>query len=162
SPGGVFVIGWRLRAAGIALVALAVPGVILGPAAVGAARPASGVGSCTLKNWNASTDPDDAKALPVGHRPQSYKPDNYDCAGAVFAKPGVEFAKFPQPKNLAIKDVTRVARVPVCAGGSCVTQTRAVLAPNAVSDPLAPYFPPFTHFVVLYRENHTFDDYLGD
>ena len=29
-------------------------------------------------------------------------------------------------------------------------------------NPLAPYFPPFTHFVIIYRENHTFDDYLGD
>ena len=25
-----------------------------------------------------------------------------------------------------------------------------------------PYVPPFTHFVILYRENHVFDDYLGD
>jgi len=25
-----------------------------------------------------------------------------------------------------------------------------------------PYIPPFTHFVILYRENHVFDDYLGD
>ena len=32
----------------------------------------------------------------------------------------------------------------------------------AVPNPLAPYFPPFTHFVIIYRENHTFDDYLGD
>jgi phospholipase C len=36
------------------------------------------------------------------------------------------------------------------------------LAPNAAINPLAPYFPPFTHFVIIYRENHTFDDYLGD
>jgi phosphoesterase family protein len=41
-------------------------------------------------------------------------------------------------------------------------------APQAVTqavppaNPLAPYFPPFTHFVIVYRENHTFDDYLGD
>ena len=26
----------------------------------------------------------------------------------------------------------------------------------------SPYFPPFTHFVIIYRESHTFDDYLGD
>ncbi len=25
-----------------------------------------------------------------------------------------------------------------------------------------PYIPPFKHFVILYRENHVFDDYLGD
>jgi len=40
--------------------------------------------------------------------------------------------------------------------------TQAVQQPTQASNPLAPYFPPFTHFVVLYRENHTFDDYLGD
>ena len=34
--------------------------------------------------------------------------------------------------------------------------------PTAAINPLAPYFPPFTHFVIVYRENHTFDDYLGD
>jgi PKD repeat protein len=39
---------------------------------------------------------------------------------------------------------------------------RAVWQPVQASNPLAPYFPPFTHFVMLYRENHTFDDYLGD
>src|SRR5262249_40694477 len=38
-----------------------------------------------------------------------------------------------------------------------------VLAHSAAAiNPLAPYFPPFTHFVIIYRENHTFDDYLGD
>jgi PKD repeat protein len=37
-----------------------------------------------------------------------------------------------------------------------------VWRPAAAVNPLAPYFPPFTHFVVIYRENHTFDDYLGD
>jgi PKD repeat protein len=34
--------------------------------------------------------------------------------------------------------------------------------PAQATNPLAPYFPPFTHFVVIVRENHTFDDYLGD
>ena len=34
--------------------------------------------------------------------------------------------------------------------------------PTAAVNPLAPYFPPFKHFVIIYRENHTFDDYLGD
>src|SRR5438067_2192287 len=40
--------------------------------------------------------------------------------------------------------------------------TRPVLSPTHAVNPLAPYFPPFTHFVLLLRENHTFDDYLGD
>ncbi len=31
-----------------------------------------------------------------------------------------------------------------------------------VADATSPYFPPFTHFVIIYRENHTFDDLLGD
>lgn len=26
----------------------------------------------------------------------------------------------------------------------------------------SPYFPPFTHFVIIVRDGHTFDDYLGD
>ena len=34
--------------------------------------------------------------------------------------------------------------------------------PTKTVNALAPYFPPFTHFVIIYRENHTFDDYLGD
>src|SRR5262249_9820114 len=32
----------------------------------------------------------------------------------------------------------------------------------AVASPTSVFFPPFTHFVLLYKENHTFDDYLGD
>jgi PKD repeat protein len=102
----------------------------------------TGVGSCTLKGWNPSQDPDDAKDLPQGQRPQSYRPDDYDCTGAVFAQPGVEFARFPQPRNFVANN------------------QHAPAAP--ASNPLAPYFPPFTHFVILFRENHTFDDYLGD
>jgi PKD repeat protein len=102
-------------------------------AAAATGHPPTGVGSCTLKGWDPNLDPSDAKDLPPGMRPQTYKPDNYDCTGATFAPPGVEFARFPQPNKAA-----------------------------PTSNPLAPYFPPFTHFVTLYRENHTFDDYLGD
>jgi PKD repeat protein len=39
---------------------------------------------------------------------------------------------------------------------------QTVWEPTTRINPLAPYFPPFTHFVLLLRENHTFDDYLGD
>ena len=64
-------------------------------------HPATGVGSCTLKNWNPGQDADDAKDLPEGSRPQTYKPDDYNCTGAKFATNGVEFAKFPQPHNFS-------------------------------------------------------------
>jgi PKD repeat protein len=111
-----------------------------------ATHTASGVGSCILKGWNPGLDPDDAKDLPDGQRPQTYKPDDYDCTGAVFAAPGVEFARFPQPHNFNING----------------QPTQAAPQAAATSNPLAPYFPPFTHFVILFRENHTFDDYLGD
>src|SRR6516165_11361746 len=132
-----------------------------GPAE-GANRPTTGVGSCTLKGWNPTSDPADAENLPVGHRPQSYKPDNYNCTGAVFAKPGVEFAKFPQPHDYRIinRHTTRLVRT--CKSGACTGQKEAMWRPAAAVSPLTPYFPPFTHFVVIMRENHTFDDYLGD
>ena len=55
------------------------------PAKAAAAHPATGVGSCTLKGWNPSTDPNDAKDLPEGQRPQTYKRDDYNCTGAKFA-----------------------------------------------------------------------------
>jgi PKD repeat protein len=142
---------------------LAVPGLLLSPAvALASHHPATGVGSCTLKGWNPGSDPEDAAALPAGHRPQSYKPDNYNCTGAVFAKPGVEFSKFPQPRNYRITNHATVRLVRSCIGRVCTMTQGTVLAPAAVSNPLAPYFPPFTHFVILFRENHTFDDYLGD
>ncbi|WP_349361998.1 alkaline phosphatase family protein [Streptomyces sp. PH10-H1] len=131
-------------------------GLSTSQAAGGAAHPATGVGSCTLKNWNPSADPGDAKDLPQGARPQGYKPDDYDCTGAKFAAPGVEFAKFPQPHDFRVGNQRPAG--PAGTGGSA--QTRA--AAQAATNPLAPYFPPFTHIVVLYRENHTFDDYLGD
>ncbi len=130
--------------------------------AAGAGHPPTGVGSCTLKSWNPTDDPADATALPEGHRPQSYKPDDYNCTGAVFAKPGVEFAKFPQPHNFRITNRPAVRLVRTCKKGVCTGQLETVLAPAAASNPLAPYFPPFTHFVIIMRENHTFDDYLGD
>ncbi|WP_329056243.1 PKD domain-containing protein [Amycolatopsis sp. NBC_01488] len=133
----------KSRLAIIAGVVLLLGGLGLGPASAGA-RPSTGVGSCTLKNWQPGDDPGDAKDLPEGNRPQSYKGDDYDCSGATFAAPGAEFTKFPQPKNFPNR--------------SGLVQPLATTASN----PLAPYFPPFTHFVVLVRENHTFDDYLGD
>ena len=63
--------------AAAALIALGAS--VAGWAAAGAGgHPATGVGSCTLKGWNPSTDPKDAKDLPFGHRPQTYRGDNYD------------------------------------------------------------------------------------
>lgn len=148
---------------------------------------ATGLGSCTLKGWNPAVDPDDAAHLPIGQRPQTYRPDNYDCSGAKFAPPGVEFAKFPQPHDLAVTNREVAKAVRVCTKGACHTQMTSYYQPvsmtqkgftpsnqsptaaqsvgaqsQAATSPLSPYFPPFTHFVILYRENHTFDDYLGD
>jgi PKD repeat protein len=154
-------IGRKLLIAGVAAAVLSLPGFFLTPAS-GAGHPATGVGSCTLKGWNPSTDPDDAKDLPIGDRHQTYIPDNYNCTGAVFAKPGVEFAKFPQPHNYQIANTQTAQLVRTCKAGACTEQKTPVWKPAQASNPLAPYFPPFTHFVVLYRENHTFDDYLGD
>jgi PKD repeat protein len=114
-------------------------------------HPATGIGSCTLKNWNPDQDPEDAKDLPEGARPQTYKPDDYNCTGAKFAVNGAEFTKFPQPRNFPAKRPKTAAQA-----------TTRNSATAAAINPLAPYFPPFTHFVILYRENHTFDDYLGD
>ncbi len=140
---------------GVGAAALAMVGFALGPAQAGSGNhPATGVGSCTLIGWNPNTDPANAKNLPIGHRTQTYKPDNYDCTGAKFAPPGVEFAKFPQPKNFKIANKQSVQTVN--------KQSTVVASPTAAINPLAPYFPPFQHFVVIYRENHTFDDYLGD
>ncbi|MBD0741464.1 hypothetical protein BG418_08170 [Streptomyces sp. CBMA152] len=130
--------------AGLALLLSGIQSSAQVAATGSATHPATGVGSCTLKNWDADQDPEDAKNLPEGQRPQSYKPDDYNCTGAHFAAPGVEFAKFPQPHSYSAKATT---------GGGKTT---------AATNPLAPYFPPFTHFVMLTRENHTFDDYLGD
>ena len=119
-------------------------------AALAGVHPATGVGSCTVKNTDPGDDGDD-KVAPEGDRPQSYRPDDYDCTGAKFAALGTEFTKFPQPRTFHAQSARSTA-----------TKTTASTNTTTVSDPLAPYFPPFTHFVMLYRENHTFDDYLGD
>ncbi|HEX4727956.1 MAG TPA: PKD domain-containing protein [Jatrophihabitans sp.] len=141
------------------LFVLLIAGALPNGTAQGAVHTASGLGSCTLKNWNPNADPDDAKDLPEGSRPQSYKPDDYDCTNAKFASNGTEFAKFPQPHDFPARTQTStVTANPVKGARSSQTKTQAAGAIN----PLAPYFPPFTHFVILYRENHTFDDYLGD
>ena len=146
---------WKPRVAGIAVLGLAMAGLVLSPASgEGANRPETGPGSCTLKGWNPKTDPEDAAHLPIGDRPQSYKPDDYDCTGAVFAKPGAEFTNFPQPKNFTITNQS--------ASRLDSTGMKDYAQPTAAVNPLAPYFPPFQHIVVIYRENHTFDDYLGD
>jgi PKD repeat protein len=122
------------------------PGSALSQSEAAAAQATTGIGSCTLKNWNPNLDPGDAKDLPQGNRPQTYKPDDFDCSGASFAPKGTEFARFPQPHNFHVNR----------------QQTMAVAQAASTSNPLAPFFPPFTHVVILYRENHTFDDYLGD
>lgn len=153
---------WKLGVAGTAVALITMAGLQAIPANGAAVHPATGVGSCTLKNWNPDTDPEDAKDLPEGDRPQSYKPDDYNCTGATFAEQGVEFARFPQPASFNIADRQTSLPVGVCQAGSCTKQVKAVTQPAAAVNPLAAYFPPFTHFVILYRENHTFDDYLGD
>jgi PKD repeat protein len=154
-------IRWKLGIAGVAVVVVTFAWIASGPAE-GAGAHRSGVGSCTLKNWNPGQDPDDAKDLPQGARPQTYKPDDYNCAGASFAAPGVEFARYPQPHNFHVTNRPTVRPISVCQAGACAKQTTTVSQPAQAANPLAPYFPPFTHFVILYRENHTFDDYLGD
>src|SRR5258708_17618848 len=89
----------------LALVTLStVVGVSLSRPESGGAHPATGLGSCTLKGWNPSTDPNDASDLPEGQRPQTYRPDDYNCNGAKFAANGVEFAKSPQPNNFTINN----------------------------------------------------------
>jgi PKD repeat protein len=148
---------------------LSLGGIVLIQAGPAGASKASGVGSCVLKGFNPA-DAGDMADNPPGQRLQTYKPDNYNCTGAVFAKPGVEFRKFPRPKNFHIHNQRTVRQVRVCQGGVfafCHQQSKMVWRPAraraaAAINPLAPYFPPFTHFVIIYRENHTFDDYLGD
>src|SRR4051794_79897 len=95
---------WKRGRAGVAAVVLSASlfTSYLGQAEAAGAHPATGVGSCTLKNWNPSLDARDAKDLREGDRPQTYKPDDYDCTGAKFASPGVEFARFPQPHNFHV------------------------------------------------------------
>ncbi len=155
----------KLWIACVAAAVLSVPVFLSSPVSAShasAIHPATGVGSCTLKGWNPNSDPSDAKDLPIGDRHQTYKPDDYNCTGAKFAAPGVEFAKFPQLHNFHVNNVQTARLVRSCQAGVCTQQKRAVWQPAQASNPLAPYFPPFTHFVILFRENHTFDDYLGD
>src|SRR5215470_7254812 len=160
SAEGVSMMGWKSGIAGVAVGVLWLVGSSVSQAeGAGSAHPPTGAGSCTIRNWNPNLDPDDAKDLPQGARPQTYKPDDFDCTGATFAEDGVEFTNFPQPDNFRVTNQQTVRSVPACKAGSC---TQQVAQPSVASNPLAPYFPPFTHFVVLYRENHTFDDYLGD
>jgi PKD repeat protein len=154
-------------AGGAVVAVLSLAGFYLSPASGAATdgtqlHPATGVGSCTLKNKDPKLAVRNVASLPPDKRVQTYRPDNYDCIGAAFAKPGVEFRRFPQPHNFHIinRKVARLARV--CSNGTCSTQPQTVWQPTLPSNPLAPYFPPFTHFVLLLRENHTFDDYLGD
>jgi PKD repeat protein len=155
-------------AGGVAAAILALGLINMSPAA-GAGGPAAaarttatGVGSCTLKNPTPKLPFPNPASRPLGERPQTYKPDNYDCEGADFAKPRVQFARFPQPKNFRITNRTTIQMVRVCHAGVCTRQAEPVYGPTTNVNPLAPYFPPFTHFVLLLRENHTFDDYLGD
>src|SRR5579859_6334314 len=161
-------ISWKARMAGGATVAVvSLAGFCLSPAngavGVGQARhPATGVGSCTLKNPHPKLSGPSPARLPLSKRHQTYRPDNYDCEGAVFAKPGVEFRRFPQPRDFRITNRKVVRLVRACQAGTCTLQARTVWEPTQPVNPLAPYFPPFTHFVLLLRENHTFDDYLGD
>jgi PKD repeat protein len=150
---------------GAAMVLVSIPLILIGMSVSAghivatASRPATGVGSCTLIGWNPFGDPANAKDLPLGKRPQSYKPDNYDCTGAKFAAPGVEFARFPQPRDFHVINKKVAWSKPVCRAKLCA---ESEWRPTAAINPLAPYFPPFTHFLIVYRENHTFDDYLGD
>src|SRR5882724_1527483 len=123
SATGASMIRWKLCiAAGVVAVALA---VFMSPASGAASHvtrhPAAGVGSCTLKGWDPN-DPNEANS-PIGDRRQTYKPDNYNCTGARFAKPGVEFARSPQPKDFHIPAGKTIPRtLPLagkCLAGEC-------------------------------------------
>src|SRR3979409_520479 len=124
SAEGVSMMRWKSGIAGVVVVVLAWGAIPSSEAEGAGAHSATGVGSCTIKNWNPNVDPDDAKNLRQGERPQSYKPDDFDCTGATFAAKGAEFARFPQPHNFPVNNQ---------------------LQPVQTSNPLAPYFPPLTH-----------------
>ena len=118
---------------------------------------ATGVGSCTLVNTDPGESTATAKAVYRRTGQINFVPDGYDCYGAKFAKFGVEFRHFPQPKRFRVTSRGTVA--PCAVGVSC----RTPLAHSAATgNPTAAFFPPFTHVVIIYHENHTFDDYLGD
>jgi PKD repeat protein len=143
-------------------------------------HPATGVGSCTLVNTDPGESNSAAKAIYQRTGQINFVPDGYDCYGAKFAKFGVEFRRFPQPHNFRIHNRRSVRSMRVCQSGvfgvACRQQLGAVLHPvsasaaanpasataAAATNPTAPFFPQFTHVIVIYHENHTFDDYLGD
>jgi PKD repeat protein len=126
-------------------------------------HPATGVGSCTLVNTHPGESAGTAKSIYRRTGQINFVPDGYDCYGAKFARFGAEFSRFPQPKNFHIKNRVTSARDRVCADGVFCGDLRArALAPSAAVNPTAASFPPFTHVVIIYHENHTFDDYLGD
>jgi PKD repeat protein len=126
-------------------------------------HPATGVGSCTLVNTHPGESASTAKAIYRRNGEINFVPDGYDCYGAKFAKFGAEFHRFPQPKDLRIRNRRTSAPYSTCAAGVFCESLRAnVLVPSAAANPTAAYFPPFTHVVVIYHENHTFDDYLGN
>ena len=104
---------WKLGITSVAVVVVSFAVIGSGPEADAHAHPATGVGSCALKNWNPAADPDDAKDLSEGQRPQTYKPDDYNCTGATFAAQGVEFTKFPR----GVAPMGRTTRLTVPAGG---------------------------------------------
>src|SRR6516164_8696185 len=117
-------IRWKATIAGSAAIAVvSLTGFFLSPAngAVGGAGEAkgaaAGVGSCTLKNPHPKIG-----GAELRRHVETYRPDNYDCDGAVFAKPGVQFRRFPQPHDFHITNrrVTRLAKV--CSGGACNMQ----------------------------------------
>ena len=73
-------------------------------------HPATGVGSCTLVNTDPDESANTAKAVYRRTGQINFVPDGYDCYGAKFAKFGVEFRRFPQPKDFRITNRRTVAR----------------------------------------------------
>src|SRR5215813_7143503 len=122
--------GWKSGTAGVAVAVLWLVGSSVSQAeGAGGAHPTTGAGSCTIRNWNPNLDPNDAKDLPQGARPQTYKPDDFDCTGAAFASPGAEFTRFPQPHNYPVNNRQTLRSVPVCRAGVCHQQLKAVSQP---------------------------------
>ena len=122
---------WKPTMSAVAggLFVLLIAGALPNGTAQGAEHTASGLGSCTLKNWNPNADPDDAKDLPEGSRPQTYKPDDYDCTGAKFASNGSEFAKFPQPHDFPARTQTATVQAnPVKGARSSQTKSAQAAA----------------------------------
>ena len=82
-------IRWKTRIAASAVVAVASPTALYMHSASGAVsgasplkNPATGVGSCTLKNPHPKLNLPNPTKLPLSKRHQTYRPDNYDCNGA--------------------------------------------------------------------------------